>query len=66
MIVNEKINEIEELLNDSYLYFKKTIWFYGNTVCAICNPKDVLDFHITNDSITEDMNISVCYDHLLS
>lgn len=66
IIASEKINEIEDLLNDSYLYFKKIIWFYGDTICAICNPKDVLDFHFKDGKWTEEMNISVCYDHLLT
>lgn len=38
------LDDVEDLLNESYTYFKKVIWFYGDQICAVCNPKEVLDF----------------------
>lgn len=60
-----QIEEIKDLLNDSGLYFKKVIWFYGNTMCTICNPKESQDFALTENSFKATLNISVCYDQLL-
>ena len=50
------IDEIQDLLNDSYLYFKKILWYYGDTICSVCNPKDVDDFIFDDDKITFRMN----------
>lgn len=60
------ITEIKELLNDSTLYYKKILWFYGNAVCTICNPKEVLDFQFEEDKISVDVNVTNCYDQLLA
>lgn len=65
--IREKyIDDIEDLINDSHLYYKKILWFYGDSICSICNPKDATDFHFDGTKWTMNLNVSTCYDHLLT
>lgn len=41
-----KIDEIESLVNDTQLYVKKNLWFYGNMICTVCNPSEVSFFKL--------------------
>ena len=65
-IKSKYIDEIEDLLNDSYLYYKKILWHYGDSICAICNPKDVQDFIFSESGIKMKINQANCYDNLMA
>ena len=37
-VLPTEIDRMMSLLSDSEIYVKKNYWFFGNMICAICNP----------------------------
>lgn len=54
----------ENLLMDTEIYVKKILWFYGDSICAICSPKvqDYFDFSDGNPKVH--MHINTCSERI--
>lgn len=54
----------ENLLMDTEIYVKKILWFYGDSICAICSPKvqDYFDFSDSNPKVH--MHINTCSERI--
>jgi hypothetical protein len=59
-LLPKKIDEIESLVNDTQLYVKKNLWFYGNMVCTACNPIEVPFFKISEQGSSITSHVSNC------
>ena len=46
---NLRMEEIANLLLDLEVYLKKTMWFYGDSICSICDPNQQ-QYYFANDS----------------
>ena len=54
----------ENLLMDTEIYIKKILWFYGDSICAICSPK-VQDYFDFSDSTPKvHMHINTCSERI--
>lgn len=54
----------ENLLMDTEIYTKKVLWFYGDSICAICSPK-VQEFFDFNEGTPKiHMHINTCSERI--
>jgi hypothetical protein len=54
----------ENLLMDTEIYTKKVLWFYGDSICAICSPK-VQEYFDFNDKTPKiHMHINTCSERI--
>ena len=55
---------MDMVLMDTEMYFKKNIWFYGDSICSICNPKTQNYFEITKQGSTLAVNVNMCSERI--
>ena len=55
---------MESILNETQVYVKKNLWFYGNFVCTICNPKNFENFLLDPNGSTMVYNSNNCEEFL--
>lgn len=54
----------ENLLMDTEIYVKKILWFYGDSICAICSPK-VQEYFDFSDKVPKiNIHINTCSERI--
>ena len=60
--INFEVREIEGILLNIRNFKKQQLWFYGNIICTICNPKDSSYFTIMNERSKFKVDMRTCSD----
>ena len=55
---------MEMVLLDTEMYVKKNIWFYGDSICSICNPKIQDYFELSKQGSSLAVNINMCSERI--
>lgn len=55
---------MDMILMDTEMYFKKNIWFYGDSICSICNPKIQEYFEVTKQGSSLAVNVNMCSERI--
>lgn len=55
---------VQNLLMDTELYVKKNMWFFGDTICSICNPQIQEYFTVSEEESSIKMHINTCSERI--
>ena len=59
---NIKLDHIANMLLDVETYIKKNIWFHGDIICSICNPKHQEHYKFREGGSTFHSHLTTCFE----
>lgn len=62
--LRHQLEMAENLLMDTEIYTKKVLWFYGDSICAICSPKVQEYFDFGEKTPKIHMHINTCSERI--